>query len=127
MHLTHLLGVCLSGLVGNLQRLALARDFLLLGKEHAGVALVAGGQGAAGQVVVLGDLDLVGLDLASDASLFSHDGGGFLLDVGKVVGELAHVLIDHLCRILGLIEKVVDVGLDDVGETVENAHCCSHL
>ena len=122
VHLAHLLCVLVGGVVGGDEAGVLGHELLLLGQERAGVALLAGGEGAAGEAVVLVDVGLVGVDQPLAAGLLGHDAGGGPLDLGEALGEVAEVLVDHLGGVLRLVEQVVHVGLDDGGETVEDAH-----
>ncbi|CCX41503.1 unknown [Clostridium sp. CAG:1024] len=103
--------------IGGLEPGAGGFQLLLAGEEHSRVRLVARLQRLACKRVVFVDLRLVFVGKTHGAGLFRHDACGLAFYLGEIVGHLTKILVDHLRRILRLVEQSVDVCLNDVVES----------
>ena len=92
-------------------------DERLLGEIVA--PFLDGQHGAALPVLRLLEL---GVGLVAQALLVGDRGGHLLLGLHELAAHVDEDLRQHLLRILGLGDQVVDVGLEERGETVEDAH-----
>ena len=102
--------------VGLLQRLDLGVDGDLALEGLAGEVLVAGLEGELGLVVPVGGLGHGVGELLGGHLLGAHGLAKCLGGLVDVLLDLDDELLDHLLGILGLVDHVVDVGLEDVGD-----------
>ena len=64
----------------------------------------------------------LGVGLIAQSLLVGDGGRHLLLGLHELAAHVDEDLRQHLLRILGLRDQVVDVGLEESGETVEDTH-----
>jgi hypothetical protein len=65
---------------------------------------------------------VLGLHLVLEALFVGDRAGHLLLGLRQLIAHVDDDLVQHLLRILGLRDQVVDVGLEQRGDAVEDAH-----
>ena len=126
---------------GGLELLLLGLDLLMLGPEalqlvgqggparqrFSGQVLLALGKGLLGLVLQLLGLPLQLRGLELEALLGGGHVGQGPLHLLEVLGLLLVGEVEHVGRVLGLVERLVGLGLHDGGEPLHHAHRCAFL